>query len=81
LLAEARKEYGNDINVVCIDINYDGMPVNRLGKREVKPIKILHKRLKGKQKCILTIGYGSILPYTDAKHYDMFEEKIFTKEN
>jgi hypothetical protein len=85
LVAEARKEYGNDVNVVCIDVNYDGMPVDGLGKRELKPMKIrirnLHKRLKGKQKCILTVGYGPILPYTDAEYYEMFEGKIFTKDS
>jgi hypothetical protein len=62
------------------DMNYDAMPVDGLGKRTLKPLKIIIKNvgkgLEMKEKNVLNIAFGPIILNSDSEILDMMRTKV-----
>jgi hypothetical protein len=65
--------FGDDMNVICCDINYDAMSADGIGKRFLKPLKMRLKNvgydLRMKQKDVIN---------TDAQSLTVMKGKLFT---
>jgi hypothetical protein len=74
--------YGDDMNVICCDINYDAMPADGICKRSLKPLKM---RLNNvgydlciKQKNVINIALGPLILNTDAQLLTLMKGQIFS---
>jgi hypothetical protein len=68
--------------VICVDLNYDSMPLDGIGKRSLKPLKMRLKNvghdLRMKKKNDINIGLGPLILNTDAQLFTLMKGKIFT---
>jgi hypothetical protein len=77
-----RELHGPEVKVICVDFNYDGMPVDGIGKRSLKPLKMRIKNagpgLHMKKKNCLTVAYGPLMLNTDPELTNWMEGQVHT---
>jgi hypothetical protein len=77
-----RELHGPEVKVICVDFNYDGMPVDGIGKRSLKPLKMRIKNagpgLLMKKKNCLTVAYGPLILNTDPELTNWMIGKVHT---
>jgi hypothetical protein len=78
---EVQELYGHDCFPLCVGINFDSMPLEALGKRSAKPLKISILNLKDSQseENMMTIALGPELPFTDEQFLDLLSTNVKTK--
>jgi hypothetical protein len=77
-----RQLHGPEVKVICVDFNYDGMPVDGIGKRSLKPLKMRIKNagsgLLMKKENVLTVAYGPLILNTDPELTNWMIGKVHT---
>jgi hypothetical protein len=76
-------EFGPDVYPLVLQFNSDGMPVDGLGKRSLKPYKIriknVSEQLQNSTTNLFTVAYGPVHHYTKPVLMRMLEERVPSK--
>jgi hypothetical protein len=74
--------YGPEVKVICLDMNFDAMPVDGIGKRSLKPLKVKMKNVgKGllmKSKNVINGAFGPVILNSDTELLSMMRSKVFS---
>jgi len=67
--------YGSEVKVICLDMNFDAMSVDGIGKRSLKPLKVRMKNVgKGllmKSKNVINGAFGPVILNGDTELLNM----------
>lgn len=79
-----KEKYGEDVYPICVDLNFDGMGIDIIGKNKLKPLKIRIKNVADSivecEANMFTAAYGPVFHHTDKELEAFLSRTIDTLE-